>query len=76
MPIDLFQEVKHHLACADFALSAPHYKDIMLVGRCGVGRRSLVSLIAHMQRLAVVSTAHRGSTSTRNGSGISSRSCR
>ena len=57
MPIDLFQKVMHHLACADLALSAPHYKDIMLVGRSGVGRRSLVSLIAHMQRLTVFSPA-------------------
>ena len=45
------------LACADRALSAPHYRDIMLVGRSGVGRRSLVSLIAHMQRLTVFSPA-------------------
>ena len=51
MPIDLFQEVIDHLACADQALSASHYNDVMLVGRSGVGRRSLVSLIAHMQRL-------------------------
>ena len=57
MPIDLFQEVMDHLACADRALSAPHYNDIMLVGRSGVGRRSLVSLIAHMQRLTVFSPA-------------------
>ena len=56
-PIDLFQEVMDHLACADRALSAPHYNDIMLVGRSGVGRRSLVSLIAHMQRLTVFSLA-------------------
>ena len=57
MPIDLFQEVMDHLACADRALSAPHYNDIMLVGRSRVGRRSLVSLIAHMQRLTVFSPA-------------------
>ena len=46
-----------HLACADRALSAPHYNDIMLVGWCGAGRRSLVSLIAHMQRITVFSPA-------------------
>ena len=57
MPIDLFQEVMDHLACADRALSAPRHNDIMLVGRSGVGRRSLVSLIAHMQRLTVFSPA-------------------
>ena len=57
MPIDLFQEVMDHLACADRALSAPHWNDIILVGRSGVGRRSLVSLIAHMQRLTVFSPA-------------------
>ena len=57
MPIDLFQEVIDHLACADRAMSAPHYNDIMLVGRSGVGRRSLVSLIPHMQRLTVFSPA-------------------
>ena len=59
MPIDLFQEVIDHLACADRALSAPHYNDIMLVGRSGVGRRSLVSLIAHMQRLTVSATSRK-----------------
>ena len=57
MPIDLFQEFIDHLACADRALSAPHHNDIMLVGRSGVGRRSLVSLIAYMQRLTVFSPA-------------------
>ena len=53
LPIDLFQEVMDHLACADLALSAPHYNGIMLVGRSRVGRRSLVSLIAHLQRFTV-----------------------
>ena len=53
MPIDLFQEVVDHLACADRALSAPHYNGIMLVGRSRVGRRSLVSFIAHLQRFTV-----------------------
>ena len=58
MPIDLFQEVTDHFACADRALSAPHYNDIMLVGRSRVGgRRSLVSFIAHMQQLTVLSPA-------------------
>ena len=47
----------NHLACADRALSAPHYNDIMLVGRSRVGRRSLVSLIAHTQRLTDFSPA-------------------
>ena len=56
-PVDLFQEVMDHLACADRVLSAPHYNDIMLVGSSGVGRRSLVSLIAHMQRWTVFSPA-------------------
>ena len=43
MPIDLFQDVMDHLACADRALSTPHYNGIMLVGRSRVDRRSLVS---------------------------------
>ena len=47
---DLLQEVTDHLARADRALSAPHYNDIILVGRSGEGRRSLVFLITHMQR--------------------------
>ena len=45
-----------HLPCAKRALSATHYNDIRLVGRSRVGRQSLVSLIAHMQRLTVFST--------------------
>ena len=57
MSVDLFQEVMDHLACADRALSAPHYNDIMLVGRSRVGRRSLVSLIAHLQRFTVFNPA-------------------
>ena len=43
MPIDFFQEAMDHLACADCALSAPHYNHIMLVGRSGVGRWYLSS---------------------------------
>ena len=45
VPIDLFQKVMQHLACADLALSAAHYKKHVLVGRSGVGRRTLVSLV-------------------------------
>ena len=51
MPIDLFQEVMDHLACADRALSAPHNNDIMLVGLSGVGRRSLVYFFRMTKKL-------------------------
>ena len=48
MPIDLFQEVMDHLACADSALSAPHDKDIYSLATLAWADGPLVSLIAHM----------------------------
>jgi len=55
LPIELFQEVMDQLAWIDRALSAPNKNDMLIVGRAGVGRRSLVSLMSHMERLSVFS---------------------
>merc|ERR1719498_815905 len=55
LPIELFAEVMEQVAWIDRALSAPTYNDVLLVGRSGVGRRSLTSLMSHMSRLQVFS---------------------
>lgn len=57
LPIELFQEVMEQVAWIDRALSAPVSNDILLVGRSGVGRRSLLSLVAHLCRLNIFSPA-------------------
>jgi dynein heavy chain 2 len=55
LPIELFSEVMEQVSWLDRAFSAPTYNDVLLVGRSGVGRRSLTSLMAHMHRLQVFS---------------------
>jgi len=57
LPIELFEEVMDHMAWLDRGLSGNMKNDVLLVGRSGVGRRSAVSLMAHMQRLQVFSPA-------------------
>jgi dynein heavy chain 2 len=55
LPIELFSEVMEQISWLDRALSAPTYNDILLVGRSGVGRRSLTALMSHMQRYTIFS---------------------
>jgi dynein heavy chain 2 len=57
MPIELVREVMDRVSWIDRALSAPICNDLLIVGRAGVGRRSVVSLLAHMQRLTIFSPA-------------------
>jgi len=57
LPIELFSEVMEQVAWLDRALSAQSSNDILLVGRSGVGRRSLLSLVSHLCRLQVFSPA-------------------
>lgn len=57
LPIELFTEVMEQVAWLDRALSAQNSNDVLLVGRSGVGRRSLLSLVSHLCRLQVFSPA-------------------
>eukprot|EP00927_Polykrikos_kofoidii_P027109 TRINITY_DN23975_c0_g4_i1.p1 TRINITY_DN23975_c0_g4~~TRINITY_DN23975_c0_g4_i1.p1 ORF type:complete len:2595 (-),score=618.45 TRINITY_DN23975_c0_g4_i1:108-6821(-) len=57
LPIELVNEVMEQLSWVDRALSADTSNDVLLVGRSGVGRRSVVSLVAHMMRLQIFSPA-------------------
>lgn len=55
LPIELIPEVTMELSWIDRALSGPSGNDILIVGPSGVGRRSIVLLLAHMQRLTIFS---------------------
>merc|ERR1719356_1720401 len=57
LPIELVPECMNQLACIDRALAAPTFNDVLIVGRSGSGRRSLLSLIVQMQRLQVFTPA-------------------
>eukprot|EP00931_Biecheleriopsis_adriatica_P043590 TRINITY_DN24917_c0_g1_i1.p1 TRINITY_DN24917_c0_g1~~TRINITY_DN24917_c0_g1_i1.p1 ORF type:complete len:4311 (+),score=994.91 TRINITY_DN24917_c0_g1_i1:69-13001(+) len=55
MDIELIPEVIEQLSWIDRALAAPMANDLMVVGRSGSGRRSVISLLANMHRLTVFS---------------------
>jgi dynein heavy chain 2 len=57
LPIELVSEVIDQLAWVDRAFAAPIFNDLLIVGRAGGGRRSVVSLMANMHRLTVFSPA-------------------
>jgi dynein heavy chain 2 len=57
LPIELVPECMNQLACIDRALAAPTFNDVLIVGRSGSGRRSLLSLIVQMHRLQVFTPA-------------------
>ncbi|CAJ1327577.1 unnamed protein product [Effrenium voratum] len=57
LDIELVPEVLEQLSWMDRALAAPVASDLLVVGRSGGGKRSVISLLAHMHRLAVFSPA-------------------
>ncbi|CAE7570289.1 DYH1B [Symbiodinium sp. CCMP2456] len=57
LEIELVPEVLEQLSWMDRALAAPVANDLLVVGRSGGGKRSVISLLAHMHRLALFSPA-------------------
>eukprot|EP00438_Fugacium_kawagutii_P026834 Skav224731 [mRNA] locus=scaffold699:573890:588190:- [translate_table: standard] len=57
LDIELVPEVLEQIKWMDRALAAPVANDLLVVGRSGGGKRSAISLLAHMHRLAVFSPA-------------------
>ena len=57
LDIELVPEVLEQISWMDRALAAPVANDLLVVGRSGGGKRSAISLLAHMHRLVVFSPA-------------------